>query len=94
MTDQKCQLEKMVAELTSVYSEFLTDLNSQYQHLQELREEFEKREHAFTGSQILADCVKARLDQAKKLLNAVYNNEDCEQLSIFKFIPEMIVKNE
>lgn len=90
MEQQKLNLEKKVSQLTSVFSEMLNQLAILYDDKEELEQELKIRKQDFDDLHIMTDCVFGRLNEAKKNLNAIYNNEDYLLPNIFIFDRSMI----
>ena len=93
MTDkQKQEVEKKISDLTAVYLSFLTELASIHDKREEIREQLKKEDQSFESVSILTDCVLGRLNEAKKVINALYNNEDPIPLNKFVFDRSMVQK--
>lgn len=90
MENQKADLEKKVSELTAVFSEMLGELAKLYDSKEELKKELETEERNFNNMQLIVDCVNGRLNEAKRALNAFYNNEDYTPLGKFVFCRSMV----
>lgn len=93
MENIKLELEKKVSNLTAIYGEMLKELADLYDSREEIKKELELCEQNFNNVHILVDCVVGRLNESKKLLNAIYNNEEFVPVTTFIF-DRYMVRNE
>ena len=78
--NMKNELEKKVSDLTSVYMGMLNELARIHDNKEIIEQQLKQEEKNFNQMHIVIDCVYGRLNEAKKSLNLIYNNDD-------KFIP-------
>ena len=88
--DPKEEAESQVRELTTVYTSMLKELKNHHDEMQDLKKKYEEVESNFNGVQLLTDCIKGRLEDAKRILNMIYNNEEYTPLTKFIFTPELV----
>ena len=90
MDSQKTELENKVSELTKVYVQMLNSLADIYDEKEQIEKQLQEFEHNFKSVLLLTDCIVFKLNESKKSLNALYNNEEFTPIPKFIFSRDMV----